>query len=365
MTSPSVAPPPMQVLGLEGSPTQIGEAHGEALRDAIRAHVERQLDRLLTGTVMRLDEPGLWALWASRLTANEAAAPELIEEMRGIARGAGVPFERIFLLNSLLDVENLRHPGCAAPLMGCTTFALPEEAGTGAPIIGQTYDLEYFRQEYGFVARLPPRGGPRQLLFTLAGMVGCSGLNEAGIGVVINYLSPRDLQPGKLHAVIVRQALGSRNLADALTAPMAGARSGGSHYLVADDAGNVVGVETTATCHALFYADGRPYGHTNHYLAPELKSLEVIRPQSIGSSIARYAALRRYLQRPDLDRAALKTMTRSHDSFPRSICAHGQAHEPDDLKGRTIAAMIFSLQERTMEICRGCACEGEYQNVML
>jgi hypothetical protein len=91
----------------------------------------------------------------------------------------------------------------------------------------------------------------------------------------------------------------------------------------------------------------------------------VIRTASIGSSVARYAALRRYLQRSDLDRAALKEMTRSHDSFPRSICAHGQAHEAHDLRGRTIAAMVLSVKERSMEICRGCACEGEYQTVAL
>lgn len=361
MTTESLAALP--VLDLEGTPARIGEAHGEALRERIAAHAECHYQWLMEGAALRLDEAGLRALWAPRLVANESAAPELVEEMRGIARGANVPFERIFLLNSLLDVENLRHPGCVGGIVGCTTFALPAEAGTAATVIGQTYDLHYFREEYGAVLRLLPRGGPRQLLFTLAGMVGCAGLNEDGIGVVINYLSARDLQPGKLHVVIVRQILASRNLADALTAPVAGARAGGSHYLVADDAGNVVGVETTATRHALFYADGRPYGHTNHYLAESLQPREVIRPGSIGSSIARYAALRRYLQRADLDRAALKAMTRSHDSFPRSICAHGQTHEPHDLRGRTIAAFVLALAERTMEICRGCPCEGDYATV--
>jgi isopenicillin-N N-acyltransferase-like protein len=356
---------PIQVLDVEGTPAQMGEAHGEALRDVIRAHAERHQEWLLAAVAMRLDEDGLRALWTPRLVANEATAPQLVEEMRGIARGSGVPFEKVFLLNSLLDVGSLRHPGCVTGMMGCTSFSLPEETGTGMTIIGQTYDLDYFRQEYDLVLRLNPRGGPQQVVFTLAGMVGCAGLNEAGVGVVINYLSASDGQPGKLHAVIVRQALSSTNLADAVTAPIVGPRAGGSHYLCADDSGNVVGVETTATRHSLFFADGRPYGHTNHYLSDPLKPMEVIRKASIGSSVARYAALRRYLQRTDLDRNALKEMTRSHDSFPRSICAHGQAHEEHDLKSRTVAAMVFSLNERRMEICRGCACEGEYQTISL
>jgi isopenicillin-N N-acyltransferase-like protein len=355
----------MQVLDLEGTPSQIGEAHGEALRDTIQAHVARHYDWLRDSAILRLDEESLHAMWSSRITANEIAAPELVAEMAGIARGANVPFARIFVLNSMLDIGGLRFPGCVAGMLGCTTFAVPEEAGTGMTLIGQTYDLDYFRQQFGVVTRLHPQGKPRQLLFTLAGMVGCAGLNEAGIGVVINYLSARDLQPGKLHAVIVRQVLSSWNLSDAATAPVAGDRAGGSHYLLADDGGNVIGVETTARQHALFFADGRPYGHTNHYLSDALKPLEVIRPTSIGSSISRYASLRRDLQRTDLDREALKELTRNHNSFPRSICAHGQTHEEPDHRGRTVAAMVFSLSERTMEICRGCACEGEYQRIEL
>jgi isopenicillin-N N-acyltransferase-like protein len=350
----------MAVFDFEGAPEAIGAAHGEALREAIREHTEIHHEWLLANAAIRLDADGLRVLWASRLAANEAAAPELVAEMRGIARGADVPFERIFLLNSMLDVGSLRYFGCVSGMLGCTSFALPEEARTGAPLIGQTYDLSAFRQPFGFVARLRPEEGPRQLLFTLAGMIGCAGLNEAGIGVVINYLSASDGQPGKLHAVIVRQALAARNLADAVTAPVAGARAGGSHYLLADEHGTTIGVETTATRHALFYADGSPYGHTNHYLADDLKPLEVIRPDSIGSSIARYAALRRALQRPALNREALKAITANHDAFPRSICGHGMPSAAPNQRVRTIAALILSLRDRSVEICRGCACEGEY-----
>src|SRR5262245_52002628 len=131
----------MPVVELEGTPGQIGEGHGESLRDLVRSHAERHYEWLMAQAALSLTEESLQALWAPRRTANEAAAPELVEEMRGIARGAGVPFERVFLLNSMLDVGNLRHPGCVGGMMGCTTFALPEEAGSGMPVVGQTYDL--------------------------------------------------------------------------------------------------------------------------------------------------------------------------------------------------------------------------------
>jgi hypothetical protein len=58
-------------------------------------------------------------------------------------------------------------------------------------------------------------------------------------------------------------------------------------------------------------------------------------------------------------------MTASHDAFPRSICSHGQPDDPDDLRVRTIAGLLISLKERTMQVCRGCPCEGEYREFSL
>ena len=127
----------------------------------------------------------------------------------------------------------------------------------------------------------------------------------------------------------------------------------------------MVSVETTAEQFALLYPDGKPYGHTNHYLSEWLQPRQVIRSTAIGSSSARYTALRRVLQRDDLDRDALKAMTADHSSYPRSICAHGGPEEPDHLRGSTIAAMVQVLGERSMHICGGCACEGEYQEISL
>src|SRR5262249_48241769 len=173
--------------------------------------------------------------------------------------------------------------------------------------------------------RLTPAAGPRQLVFTFAGIVGAAGLNEAGIALNINFLSPLDVGLGRLHSVVVRQVLASPQLADALTHPVMPPRAGGAHLLVADRDGNVVSVEKTARRLAVAYPQGAAIGHTNHYLAAELRDVEYLRAGSIGGSLARYAALRRFLQergdRLTLD--ALMELTRNHTSYPRSICAHG------------------------------------------
>src|SRR5207248_9544701 len=172
---------------------QVGAAHGEARRDRVREYAERFVGWLLSSAALRLSEAELWARWAPQVAANQREAPDLVEEMRGIARGAGVPFERVFLLNSLLDLGSFRYLALAQNFAGCSTFAVVAEAGTGRTLVGQTYDMPEFHQDYLTLLRLRPAHGPRQLVFTFAGIVGAAGLNDAGLAVNINYLSAHDV----------------------------------------------------------------------------------------------------------------------------------------------------------------------------
>jgi isopenicillin-N N-acyltransferase-like protein len=361
------AHPNIPVLDLSGTPSQIGAAHGEAQRERIRGHAERFLGYILSTAVVRLSEAELWDRWAPQVAVNQRLAPEYVEEMRGIARGAGVSFERVFLLNSMLDLNSFRYLDLATNFAGCSTFAVVAEAGTGKTLVGQTYDMPAFHQDYLTLLRLRPAQGPRQLVFSFDGIVGAAGLNEHGLAVNINYLSPLDGGPGRLHSVIVRQILASTQLADALTPPVLPTRAGGAHFLIADRDGSVVSIETTARRFAVAYPEGNAIGHTNHYLAAELRDHEYLRASSIGSSLARYTALRRFLRDRDgrLTLADLMELTRNHTSYPRSICAHGTAGDPEDTKTRTVSAMVQVPADGLMHITNGCACEDSYHAVTL
>lgn len=359
--------PRIPVLDLAGTPRQLGEAHGEAQRDRIRGHADRFLGWLLSTAAVRLTEQQLWDQWSPQVAVNRREAPELVEEMQGISRGAAVPFERVFLLNSLLDLNSFRYLDLAAPFAGCSTFAVTAEAGTGRTLVGQTYDMPAFHQDYLTLLRLRPATGPRQLVFTFAGIVGAAGLNEAGIALNINYLSPLDVGLGRLHSVVVRQILASTQLADALTHPVLPPRAGGAHFLVTDRDGNIVSIETTARRFAVAYPQGLAIGHTNHYLIPELRDTEYLRPTSIGGSIARYTALRRFLHERggQLTVEGLMELTRNHTSYPRSICAHGLSNEPAENRSRTVAALVQVAADGVMHITSGCACENDYHAVTL
>ena len=203
-------------------------------------------------------------------------------------------------------------------------------------------------------------------MFTFAGIVGAAGLNEAGLAVNINYLSPTDVGLGRLHSVVVRQILAATSLADALTPPAVPPR-GGADFLVADQDGNVVSLETTARRQRVFHPEGNALGHTNHYLSEWLKEVEHIRPGSIGSSLARHAALRRYLndqgERLTLD--ALMELTREPHVLSTVDLRSRLAGRGGGARGRTVSAMVQVPAERTLHLTRGCACENDYHAVIL
>ncbi len=358
--------PAIPVVEVSGTPGQIGAAHGETQRERIQECLDRFLGWLCSGAAVSLDEKSLWAKWLPQVAFNEQAASGLVAEMRGIARGANVSFERVFLLNSMLDLVGFRYLPMAQNF-GCTTFAVSQAAGNGASLIGQTYDMPELLQDSLLMLRIKPERGPRQLVFTFTGIVGASGMNEAGIGLCINYLSPLDVGAGRLHSIIVRQILAAENLGDALTPPVVSPRAGGAHYLVTDKDGNVVSIETTGKRHEVFFPDGNALGHTNHYLGHTLKDVEFVRETSIGSSLARYTAIRRYFRDygAELDLESLKQLTKNHNSYPNSICAHGLESAAPGSRSCTVAAMVHDLSEKTTHITHGCACENSFHPVML
>src|SRR5262249_29192326 len=144
-------------------------------------------------------------------------------------------------------------------------------------------------------------------------------------------------------------------------------RAGGAHFLIADRDGNIISIETTAKRFHIAYPQGNTLGHTNHYLADWLKDAEYIRPGSIGGSVTRYRALRRYLNdhAERLTVESLQELTRNHVSYPRSICSHGTDAEPVGSRNRTVSAIIQVLADQRMHLTCGCACEGSYYPVTI
>lgn len=355
------------VLDLAGSPYAMGHAHGDALASRIVALLESITGVHRTNNSFLKAEPSqLRAMCQRNLGFLEEWCPELVEEMRGIADGAGVAFEDILYLNCFLELEDLRAPGLggtALPqsLWGCTTFnVLPHASADSRAYIGQTYDMERIYQEYFCLLRMRPDTGPAMLVGTFAGMVGINGMNSAGVGAVINKIVAKDARPGVIYPCVMRKALGSERIGDALGAVIYSPRATGLNYQLTGE-GVAFCVETSATSYELLEFEDA-IAHTNHYVSQHMRRYETANWLSHGGTMVRRQVAERFLKQhqgvltPDL----LKELTCNHTNYPRCICAHGFPGEGDDTAFHTVVAMVMDPAAGWMDVCVGNPCQGEY-----
>ena len=96
-------PPGMTILRLAGTPRQRGRAHGERLKDRIRAWYERTRPR----------DTGTEDLYVETLgpRAAQILPAALREELEGIAEGAGLSFQKVWYLNLRFDLRAFEAPG--------------------------------------------------------------------------------------------------------------------------------------------------------------------------------------------------------------------------------------------------------------
>ncbi|MBN2290179.1 MAG: hypothetical protein JXQ83_12665, partial [Candidatus Glassbacteria bacterium] len=177
-------------LELEGTPYEIGLAHGSGLKTQIHQVVGLWKDRY--GSRTGVDPDSLLAVLMRKndyLSSIRKYTPDLLEEVRGLADGAGMDF------NTMLAFQYLDEVGmnCMDVLADkCTGLGLAGTAGRPA-LVAQNMDLESLRQGYQAVLRIKKTGaGPQVLVFTCAGLIATNGVNSRGVGVCVNALTQLD-----------------------------------------------------------------------------------------------------------------------------------------------------------------------------
>ena len=200
--------------------------------------------------------------------------PAYVEEMRGIADGAGVPFAGVMLMNARTEMvaPAARHEQAHQHVPdGCTAaFALPEASADGVLLHGQNWDWRAECAETGVVLRLRREDGPDILTFTEAGGLARSGLNSAGIGLTANALEcDRDYQrgPGVPLPFVRRKVLELTYLAEAIRTIFSAPKLGSNHMAVSHCGGEAFGFEC-APDETFWVAPERGiYVHANHWIA--------------------------------------------------------------------------------------------------
>ena len=202
-------------------------------------------------------------LGSDRLEALKAATmrefPRYFREIEGIADGAGLALDEIFLWNCRGDLRDLDPTLDDA---GCTTVLLPGDRA----IIGHNEDGGADLAGLCFLCRAEPDDGPGFTAFCYPGMLPghAFGVNSLGLVQTINNIRPYDLTIGVPRHVIARAVLDCRNLDEAVALLRRRDRAAGFHHALGQ-AGDprLLSVEAPASGCTVVEAQ-KPMAHANH-----------------------------------------------------------------------------------------------------
>ena len=356
------------VLDLGHDPGMRGRIHGEELRGDIRHNIEVYLARFEKlgfdeGTV--LGEAKNWIVPLDRYDG------EFTAEMRGVAEGSGQSLNEIAMLNVRYEmiIDMFKRAGLeaiAGVTDGCTGFAImPEKCKSGDTLIGQNWD--WIPGVKTMVARVSRDDKTDFICHGETGTVGgMQGLNEAGIGVVINALmstedgSYRYERPFRMR---VRDVLNARNMHDALVGLCATNRTVSMNFIVGHEDGEAMDIEAGPDRAGFMYPEDSVLTHSNHFCALDIDS-EVAKLWP--NSMYRHKRLEKLIrQGQEMDVQSIHDCMSDHFSHPHSICAHVDENEDETLQLETRNSIVIALRARKMWVTEGAPCENDYQEVSL
>lgn len=369
----------IDVLTLEGTPTERGRRHGEAFADEVAANVDRYLRRFAHYGV---DAETALEMAREFVPLVEDGAPAYAAEMRGVAAGSGVPLAKVTLLNARYEVLYGAFAGAAAEdgpgdapererppsPDGCTSFALQGEVtADGRPYMGQNWD--WMPDVDVLVTAVRGDDVATHVAFTEAGIVGGKiGVNKHGTSLALNGLvtSADGESPFRLpYHVRFRDVLNADRLSGAVGAVIGSDRACSANVLLGSAAGEFVNLEVLPESATPISPDGGVLTHANHLEAATAADSRFER--LLPDTVCRAPRLRRLLERDagSLSVGDAKAALRDHFDRPASICRHPDPDVPVDERSVTRASAIIDPTERTLAVTDGQPCENDYRTVGL
>ena len=362
-----------QHVRVEGTSYQRGRQYGTAARARVRLSVQAYQQAFAH-----------FAGWDWPTVRREAARfeapigkfrPAYLEEMRGIADGAGLDLTDVLAINVRTEVmysakarQAPREPRLPAE---CSAFAyVPAPGQPGSVILGQNWDWLLHAAQTLVVLEARPDDGPAFVTVVEAGLLAKAGMNAAGLGLVTNALvTEADVgAPGLPYHVLLRAILDCATVTQALEVLQAGPRSSSANYLIAHAGGAALDVEAAPgdfTRLYPLYPDQGALLHTNHFLSPGLAPVDVSL-WAMPSSAVRLQRLRAGTGQPGrLTLDHFRALLADHADYPHSVCSHPDPADHPLEQGATIASLLMDLDAGQAWLAAGNPCEVPHEPLEL
>ncbi len=340
------------VLELHGTHREVGRQIGERMKPVLTA----RLPELRQGIPAGVTWDGLLHQGQLYLAHSRAVYPQYVDELEGIAEGAGLPFEDLFLEMCEELWENAawygRIPG---PARGCTDLVARGRATVdGSTLVAHTNDLSPEVEKDLVILKVRAGDEPEFLGVSVGGLGYSAGFNAAGISMTGNQVSCNDIRPGVPRLLMVRAILAARRLEEAMNACLLPQRASNYNNVIADACGEAYSMEGSATDCEPLYIEGDLLAHANHYVSPPMRRFEADR-NDIGGSVYRHHRALRLLRENygRLSPSLFQELLADHANYPGSLCKHG-------IESVTVFSLIINLNERRAWIGRGRPCQTTY-----
>jgi isopenicillin-N N-acyltransferase like protein len=368
-------------IRVEGTHYERGRQYGAQARAQV--HLSVQAYQRVFAHYAGWDWPSVRRAAAAFEAPIAAFRPAYLDEMRGIADGAGLDAADVLAINVRTEVmyaAKARQAPLAARARElpaeCSAFAVvpaPRAAGgQAATLIGQNWDWLLHSAQTLIVLEARPDDGPAFVTVVEAGLLAKVGLNAAGLGLVTNALvTDADTgAPGLPYHVLLRAILDCATVTEALGVLQAGMRSSSANYLIAHASGAALDVEAAPGDFTRLYPQFPGHGlllHTNHFLSPRLHPVDVSL-WAMPSSAVRLQRLRAGATGCAAGSGTLdgfRALLADHADYPHSICYHPDPRDHPLEQGATIASVLMDLTARRLWLAPGNPCQAPYSELDL
>ncbi|MBI3862053.1 MAG: hypothetical protein HY290_09170 [Planctomycetia bacterium] len=342
-----------------GNARELGRQHGAQARGLIAEF----LDWLQAS--LKLSRSALEQRALKFLPLFERNCPNLVEEIAGLAEGAGLSQPAALALQLRGEL------GCLADT-ACTTFVISARGtATRDVLIGQNSDTPAEIERLGYVLCLRPEGRPAILMWTFGGMLGYHGVNQHGVAHFANALGGGPAWKfGLSHYPLKRMMLECRDMAEVSALLKSVPVCSNGNYVICDGTGRIADVELTSEGPFEIGDGGAGFiSHSNHYLCAPHACRENF-DKSLSDSFPRLERMRQMIGEKfgTITVDDVRGFLSDHSGHPLSICRHphdgpGDAILPNT--GKTVAALIAEPARGVLHVARGNPCHVPFARYSL
>jgi isopenicillin-N N-acyltransferase-like protein len=355
------------IVRVSGTPYERGRLYGSQARDRVHRSLAAyaQMYAYLAGMDWHQASTHAQRL----LPAIEDFAPSCLDEMAGIAAGAGVSVADVVALNARTEIMYsarvrmaMGHPAPAE----CSSFATATP--DGRVVAGQNWDWVPFARDTVVVLEATPDDGPAFLTVVEAGLLSKFGVNSEGLAVMTNALAciEDEGDVGVPYHVLLHELLACGSTAEASARLQASTRASSANYLLADSGGSVVDFEARpggpSSLHRIGPDERGVLWHTNHFAAPDFDTVDYadLVVSTSQTRLDRVTELVQPVSDPG-DLAIVEAALTDHKSAPDSVCRHPDPGLPALDQTMTVTSAVVDMTGRRVRVSEGPPCESGYE----